>query len=541
VSGSRDRRSRQAPRRFAVAALVPAAAACAALSADALVERRIESEACAFAASAVILGIGAALVGAAPSSRWPALLSRYFAPLVALQWLAIAAIPAVTFAPNGWDEGSYLLSGLAIRGYKTPYAAHRPPVTGLLCALFADAPRWINLLLVLVLIAVVGWWARRLWSWRDAAWVLLILGCQNLMVTAAVDVMAELPAAITFALAFYFIDRDSPFLAGLALGACVLTRWNMAVAIAPMILALGVRSGAAAAARMAAGCALPMAVWYVATAAAGYAPLDGVLAHFYGARDYAHPGGPVPNVFVRSREYLPRFLMLTPLGLLSLLWSPCLRGSARDTVLRWHAPVAVLVVVVSLLFVGAIEPRFFTPVVPIVALVLWRVVRQFLAESSLSEDSARLVRHLAVIVTCAFGVWPGHAAAYVAQNAAYVPPFSPGFLAVATEKLATDEEVSMPATPGQVSKGGHDVMYWLRRTVRFPAAAFDERGTTLADSDEARAVCALLAAVPSGSAVVIPRRACEAAPACHSIELIATDRDWVLGRSAGIRPTCPSG
>lgn len=35
--------------------------------------------------------------------------THYPAPL----WLAVAAIPTVTFAPNGWDEGTCLLSGLA--------------------------------------------------------------------------------------------------------------------------------------------------------------------------------------------------------------------------------------------------------------------------------------------------------------------------------------------------------------------------------------------------------------------------------------------
>jgi uncharacterized membrane protein YedE/YeeE len=129
------------PRRLAVAALVPAAAAWVALGADALVQRELESEACAFALAAAILGFGAVVIGAPPAARWLAPLSRHLGPIIGLYWIGVAAIPAATFAPNGWDESAYLLSGLSTRGYPTPYAAHRPPVTALICALFADVPR----------------------------------------------------------------------------------------------------------------------------------------------------------------------------------------------------------------------------------------------------------------------------------------------------------------------------------------------------------------------------------------------------------------
>jgi hypothetical protein len=101
--------------------------------------------------------------------------------------------------------------------------------------------------------------------------------------------------------------------------------------------------------------------------------------------------------------------------------------------------------------------------------------------------------------------------------------------------------ILMPATPELVSNGGHAVMYWLRRTALFPAAALDRTGTPLADPDEARGVCALLAAVSSGSAMVIPRRACADEPACRGMDLIATDRNWLLGRRTAFRVSCPSG
>jgi hypothetical protein len=526
-------------RRLAIAALAPASAACLALGADALLKRQVESEAAAYIAAALILGAGAALMGLEPRSQIPTRVSRHFGLIVALLWLAMAVIPAATFAPNGWDEGTYLLSGLAIRGYPTPYAPHRPPVTGLLCALFAGSPRWINPLLVLLLSGVVASWARALWSWRDAAWVLLILGCQNLMVAMAVDVMPELPAAIAFTVAFYLLSRRSPFLSGVALGVSALARWNMAVAIPPVILVVGLRSGVAAAARLTAGCALPVSIWYGATAAAGYAPVASVLAHFYKARAFAQNGGQVPDFLLRSREYFPRFLLLTPLGLLSLLWSPFLPVTPGQESLRWHAPTGVLAVVLSLLFVGAIEPRFFAPVLPLTALILWRVLRQLLSTSSMPGSLAPLARHLAVIVTCAIGVWPGHAAVYIAQNLAYEPPFSPSFMAAATQALGPDEQVAAAASPPLTSNGGHHVMYWLRRTVTFPAAARDEWDGILAQPDERRAACSLLAAVPLGTAVVIPRRGCGHGPTC-CIDLITADRNWLLGRSAGPCPLCRS-
>jgi hypothetical protein len=226
--------------------------------------------------------------------------------------------------------------------------------------------------------------------------------------------------------------------------------------------------------------------------------------------------------------------------LLSVLWSPFLEGPGRDVSLRWHAPVGVLSVVVALLFVGAIEPRFFAPVLPVVALVFWRVIRH-LTEAPLPDELARLFRHAAVIVTCAWGVWPGHALVHIAQNIAYERPFSSTFLVRAQAGLKRDEPISLPATTGLVSKGGHDVMYWLRRAAAFPAATTDGTGTPLADPDEAHAFCQLMAAQAPGSAMVIPRRACVQESACRGMDLIASDREWLLGRRNTVPVTCARG
>jgi hypothetical protein len=280
----------------------------------------------------------------------------------------------------------------------------------------------------------------------------------------------------------------------------------MAGAIMPVVLVVALRSGVIAATRLTAGIALPIALWYGATSAAGHAPIASALAHFYGVRKVVQEFGPVPDFHIR-----PRFLLLTPLGLPSVLWSPFLPSTPTEDALRWHAPAGVLAVVFSLLFVGVMEPRYFAPVLPLAALVFWRVLGRVLSASTLLESSARAVRHFAVIVTCAVGVWPGHALVYIRQNLEYRPPFSAAFRAAVAQQIGPNELLVMPAILPLMLNGGHDVMYWLRRTVAFPTALRDPRDSMLADPDPQRAVCTLPAAVPAGTAIVIPRGACERA------------------------------
>ncbi len=81
--------------------------------------------------------------------------------LAGLAWGLLGIGIAYTHAVNGWDEATYLLSGLALRGYGTPYAAHRAPVTHLLAALFADVPWLINPMLLLGLVTLLTVWGAR--------------------------------------------------------------------------------------------------------------------------------------------------------------------------------------------------------------------------------------------------------------------------------------------------------------------------------------------------------------------------------------------
>jgi len=51
---------------------------------------------------------------------------------------------------------------MALRGYDVPYASHRSPVTGFLCAAFIGWDRFLNPVLLGVLLIAVYLWVRRL-------------------------------------------------------------------------------------------------------------------------------------------------------------------------------------------------------------------------------------------------------------------------------------------------------------------------------------------------------------------------------------------
>ena len=127
-------------------------------------------------------------------------------PLAGLAWGFLSIGIAYTHAVNGWDEGAYLLSGLALRGYATPYAAHRAPVTHVLAAMFADVPWLINPVLLLGLVTLLTIWGARRWGWSVAVIPLLLLIGQNVFLNAVLNVMAELPTALLLLAAFFLFN-----------------------------------------------------------------------------------------------------------------------------------------------------------------------------------------------------------------------------------------------------------------------------------------------------------------------------------------------
>lgn len=96
------------------------------LAADAVLRRGRESEGVAFGCAAAV-SLVAALVTVGGLRRIGSWLARHRMAVAVVAWSGLAVLVALAFAPDGWDEGAYLLSGLALRGFSTPYAAHRAP------------------------------------------------------------------------------------------------------------------------------------------------------------------------------------------------------------------------------------------------------------------------------------------------------------------------------------------------------------------------------------------------------------------------------
>jgi hypothetical protein len=79
-------------------------------------------------------------------------ITRCALAVITLLWCVWTGLIAYTHHIEGWDEGAYFLSGMALRGYDVPYAAHRAPVTGFLCAAFIGWDRFLNPVLLGVLL-----------------------------------------------------------------------------------------------------------------------------------------------------------------------------------------------------------------------------------------------------------------------------------------------------------------------------------------------------------------------------------------------------
>jgi hypothetical protein len=84
--------------------------------------------------------------------------------------------------------------------------------------LFAAAPALLNPVLPVVLLVIVMRWARSLWGARSASALALLILCQDLVLSSAVDVMSELPATVLLTATLYALSRSRCAAAGLLLG-----------------------------------------------------------------------------------------------------------------------------------------------------------------------------------------------------------------------------------------------------------------------------------------------------------------------------------
>jgi hypothetical protein len=453
-------------------------------------------------------------------------------PLVmAAAVLLVAATALATFAPNGWDECAYLLSGLALRGEPVPYADHRAPLAGLLCAVFAGMPALMNPALLVLLFGTVAYWARRQWGMTVAAVIGLLLLSQDLLLLSAFDITSELPAAVMLTLGFLALSSRRPFTAGVFLGLTCLARWNMAALAIAVVAASWVVWGPRRTARLALGVAAPVLLWFVAATALDRHPLDAVVAQYVTARAATFPGRPPATLWSRAARYLPQFFFLTPLGFFGLLWSPMLRSEAEDDVtLRFVAPAGLMAVCVTMLLVGGRVPRFFAPLMPVALMIACRVF--FVATETTKHGERARLGLLACASVIVWGLFPLNIVSILHTNVTFQPAFTPALTAAIAAQVPAREPLSLPPVEALALHRGLPLMYELRRVVDFPSATFDSTDTVVPDPDPRRAVQDLLGRVPAGRAVIVPGSAADPA----RLQIILSDGGWALARTRAREP-----
>jgi hypothetical protein len=461
----------------------------------------------------------------------PTMTKRVTVAMVASAWLVWMGVIAFAQQVDGWDESAYFLSGLALRGYQVPYALHRAPITGMLCALFAEWPRWINPTLLLILVTSLYWWARELLSPTTAFLALFIVSCQDVLLQCLVDISSELPAAVLLVLGFRALSRQRWQWAALSLTLAVFTRWNLAPVWLVIAVAMLVRFGRRPfLAFLAMGCGA-FAIWYTGTLAwTGSEPLRAVYeGNVLPALAWAETQQQRPDLMARSLFYGSHFFFLTPSVLAAVLVSPCERAgkdlTARDWVTLVAVPLALTTYLASMLFVGGLESRFMAPIVPsaVVCSLAW--LQALCGDRTLLARDRVAVFATAAFASCAFGLWPLSVLPYARANMTSPAVFSE---TLATQLQQVDRHITFcgaAATP-LTEAGGLRAMAEARHSFEFPRARRDGNGNILETPESLESVLAAVAACPAGSLMVVPRRFATA----FGGSLVLEDGRWAILR-----------
>ena len=481
------------------------------------------------------LGILAAfaLAFASPLSAWLGrpLARRTVLAALALLWMSWITLIAYTHYVEGWDEGAYVLSGMALRGMHVPYAAHRAPITGLLCAVFTGWDRFLNPVLLGTLLVAVLFWVRRLLGPLAAILALFVLLCQNLLLESTVDIMSELPAALLVLGSFYFLSRQLFWWSACCCALVVFCRWNLAPLWAVVVVAVFLRFGMIQAWKFLAAAAASFAAWYVLTISMGASnPLWEVyVGNFLPGLAWAADPSHKPTFLIRSQFYASHFFFLTPLVLIGVVASP-LRNLRRHLdpeswTIRVVLPLALLTYLAVMLNMGGLFPRFVTPLIPsaIVSFIYtlctedWAVLRKYRLQFVTA----------AVFVTCAAGVWPLEAVLMVRVNHQARPIFSAGFR---NALVALDRNVSLYGVSREPlsSVNGFRAMVEARHVILFPSARRNFNTNIISEPNSVDSVHRLATVCKSGDLLLIPR---DFASVFQADAILASDSRWALVRN----------
>jgi hypothetical protein len=478
---------------------------------------------------------------AAFNAALPSILGRPTGLPSLLRWLprlALAAssvwilLIAVSHRVDGWDEGAYVLSGLALRGHPVPYASHRPPITSWLAAAFGDLHFLVNPILLTLLLLSVYRWARAIGGEAVAAASVIVVLSQNLLLEASVDLLTELPAALLLTAGFHLLALQRHIPASLLLSLSVFARWNLAP-ILPVVFLFALAKRQKRVLISLCLCTLTiLTIWHITTArVSGVNPFVAVYQNFLTVRNYVSDPSEVVNVFTRAEFYLSNFFFLTPavaLGVVvSLCCASCRPLTARHRVELLVIPISLVAYALTMLNLGAHYARFMTPVIPCAVLSTLSGIKAFLEDCGLPGAIKIKIFATLVFVTAAWGAWPFYSLVLV-RAAIGRPPIFEEKTRQVLRQIPRETRVCALAVHPLSRANGHPAMVEVRHEILFPTAGRDFTGAPIEQSFTEESIKELAEACGAGSFLLSPAQ--EAAKFSTAQQLYS-DGTWTLLRN----------
>jgi hypothetical protein len=460
---------------------------------------------------------------------------RFALAAVTISWSVWTGLIAYTHHIKNWDEGAYLLSGMALRGYDVPYAAHRAPVIGIICAAFVGWDRFLNPVLLSALLIVMYVWVRRLLGSFYAALSLFVLLCQNLFLESTVDITSELPAALLLLVGFFSLARERFWWSSIWFTLVVFARWNLAPIWVVVCVAVLIRFGMRQALKFLGSGLIIFGAWYLVTTAMGAPnPLWTVyVGNFLPGVVWAPTleQGLKLDFLLRVDFYATHFFFLTPPVFLLLIANPVHNLSKHPRTELWVTlvvlPLALLAYIVTMLNIGWLFPRFLTPLIPSAVVSALVGLSKFCDDFSLPELSRIRIVTVVLFLTCAVGLWPLSAVVQARVKYNTLPVFSAN---LRKELIAIDRKVPLNGVPREPLSfaDGHAAMVEARHRILFPSARRDFTFNIVEEPDSVECVRRLAAACHSGDLMLIPERyASDFQPAA----VLFSDGQWAVVRN----------
>ncbi len=392
--------------------------------------------------------------------------------LASLFLLLTSGLLAVLFAPIGWDECAHVLTGMWIRGYPVPHEAFRSPLIQWLAALAYPHVNLINPALILILGVVMIAWCRRFSHPGLLLLLVPLLIAHKHFMFSAIDLMGELPAAVSLAAGYYFMACGRFRLCAVCFSLAVLSRWNLApLTIIPVVFVATRHSLREAAFMGVIGLAF-FSTWAAWAAAFVGSPIE--LLVEYLAISHADVGS-VDKItreitpISRLEFYLRVGFYLSPLGFCALLVSPFVPRTNMPTmtasVFQHVMPVSFIVYFLIILFMGNFVPRLMTPLVVPGFLLFAEVVRSLASAAGIPLRTLAIPLVMLVPISASTTMLDYHVAADAARKLLKTPPLPMSF-AQEVRAITDPSPIHMPPFY-KISRqsGGREVRILLRRNV----------------------------------------------------------------------------